>query len=159
MCPLWPCSHWGRGNTGTPSSQGSGLALLWWIQKTQCLVDISSVVPTNLVQVFLLDGALSCVSYFLVQQRTPYRLRCCLKILVADSISIHLSQFWLFLQLSLSYKPQHTNVAQQYYLLCQHLDMALAIDFVVVVADPLLIHVDCFHLGFATKNSPRDVVL
>ncbi len=51
-------------------------------------------------------GTLSCMSHFLLQQRISYHLRCCLKILSPDSISRHLSQFCLFLQLSLSYKPQ-----------------------------------------------------
>ncbi len=63
-------------------------------------------------------GTLSYVSHFFLQQRISYRLRCCLNILAPDSISRHLSQFWLFLQLLLSYKPQHIPVVQQYHLLC-----------------------------------------
>ncbi len=51
-------------------------------------------------------GTLLCVSHFLLQQRISYHLRCCLKIFAPDSISRHLPKFWLFLQLSLSYKPQ-----------------------------------------------------
>jgi hypothetical protein len=64
---------------------------------------------------------------------------------------------WLFLQLSLSYKPQHTLVVQQYHFLCHHLDMALAFHLLLLIVD-LFINVDCFHLGFAAMNSPLIVV-
>jgi hypothetical protein len=63
--------------------------------------------------VITLWGTLSCVSHFLLQQRISYHLRCCLKILAPDSISRHLSQFWLFLQLSLSYKPQQSKQGEE----------------------------------------------
>ncbi len=97
------------------------------------------------------------MSHFLLKQRMSYHLRCCLKILAPDSISRHLSQFQLFLQWSLSYKPQHTPVVQQYHSLCHHLDMVLAVHLLFVVVDHL-INADCFHLGFAPKNSPHNVV-
>ncbi len=102
-------------------------------------------------------GTLLCVSHFLLQQRISCCLRCCLEILAPDSISRHLSQLKLFLQLSLSYKPQHTSVEQQYHLLCHHLDTALAVHFLLLIVE-LLINVDCFHLGFAATNSPTNVV-
>ncbi len=50
-------------------------------------------------------GTHLCEFHFILQQRISYRLRCCLKILAPDRISRHLTQFQLFLQLSLSYKP------------------------------------------------------
>ncbi len=51
-------------------------------------------------------GTLLCMSHLLLQQKISYHLRYCLEILAPDSITRHLSQFHLFLQLSLSYKPQ-----------------------------------------------------
>jgi hypothetical protein len=58
---------------------------------------------------------------------------------------------------SLSYKPQHTPVAQRYHSLCHHLDTALAIHLLLIIVD-LLIKSDCFHLGFAPTNSPHNLV-
>ncbi len=94
------------------------------------------------------------MSLFLLQQRIYYHLRYCLEILVLDNMSRKISQFQLFLQLSLSYKPQHTPVVQQYQLLCHHLDTAIAVHLLLLVVD-LLINVDCLHLGFAATNSPQ----
>ncbi len=93
------------------------------MQKTRLYFSLFVIVQT-MVQVrhmakLLLTtwgGTLLCVSNFLLQQRVSYCLRCCLEILAPDSISRHLSQFWLFLQLSLSYKPQHCWVRHRYCL-------------------------------------------
>ena len=48
-------------------------------------------------------------------------------------------------------------MAQHYHSLSHHLDKALAVHLLLLLVD-LLINADCFHLRFATANSPHNVV-